>query len=121
MSLPVEIDSLTVQWGRFKALDGITFQAHAGDFVAILGPNGAGKSTLLEVILNLIEPTQGLVRIFGKPPAEAQAGLTGYVPQVKTLDRNFPAVTCELVASGMLRSWPVRLSKEPEKIEILKV
>jgi zinc transport system ATP-binding protein len=93
-------------------LDDITFEAHQGDFVAIVGPNGAGKTTLLKVLLGLASPDNGIARIFGKPPRESDPGVVGYVPQIKTLDRSFPAQSIELVVSGLYEHWPFSLSEE---------
>ena len=98
--------------GDFKALDGINACILQGDFVAVIGPNGAGKSTLLKVILGLIPNFTGEIRIFGKPLSRADPDWIGYMPQQKTVDRNFPAVTCDLVASGMRRKWPGFLTRQ---------
>jgi len=65
-------------------LDGISFDISEGMFVGIVGPSGAGKTTLVDILLGIIEPTQGEVRIAGLPPAEAikkWPGAIAYVPQ----------------------------------------
>ncbi|MEN6626142.1 MAG: metal ABC transporter ATP-binding protein [Candidatus Sumerlaeia bacterium] len=112
MSAPaVQIESVSVRFGDWLALDGIDFALPAGAFMTIVGPNGAGKTTLLRCILGLTEPTSGRARVFEKPPLDCPAGWIGYVPQVKTLDRSFPAKAVELVATGMLGRWPARLSR----------
>lgn len=82
-----------------------------GAFVAVVGPNGAGKSTLFKVLLGLL-PFQGEVRVFGRRPKEVDPGLLGYVPQIKTFDRSFPALSLELVVSGIRRAWPLRVTKK---------
>jgi len=107
MSTPaVSVTDLTVRIGDHTALDGITFEASAGDFVAVVGPNGAGKTTLLKVLLGLVRAQHGVVRVFGKRPAEADAGIVGYVPQIKTLDRSFPALASDLVLTALHQRWP---------------
>ncbi|MCE5231198.1 metal ABC transporter ATP-binding protein [bacterium] len=112
MSEPaLQVDSVSVRFGDWIAIDGINFALPSGAFMTIVGPNGAGKTTLLRCILGLIAPTVGRVLVFGKPPLDCPAGWMGYVPQVKTLDRSFPARAVELVATGMLGSWPARLDR----------
>ncbi|MCT7657904.1 metal ABC transporter ATP-binding protein [Mycobacterium deserti] len=57
-----------------------TFEVPAGGIVAVIGSNGAGKTTLLQIVLGLIPPGCGRVRVFGQPPGELNQGI-GYVPQ----------------------------------------
>jgi zinc transport system ATP-binding protein len=99
---------LSVTLGSYKALEAVSCQVPAGAFLAILGPNGSGKSTLLRTVLGLTETYAGSVTVLGSEPARVPAGWIGYVPQVKTLDRNFPALAEDLVLSGILRRWPWR-------------
>lgn len=108
----VKVDGIGMRFGRVEALQSVTFTVPNGAFVAIIGPNGAGKSTLLHIILGLLTPSQGSVRLFGHTPAEFPASDLGYIPQLKTLDRSFPAKAIELVVTGLRRSWPWRIHKE---------
>lgn len=57
-----------------------TFEVPAGGIIAVIGSNGAGKTTLLQIVLGLIPPASGRVRVFGQPPGEFNRGI-GYVPQ----------------------------------------
>lgn len=57
-----------------------TFDVDAGQFVAVIGPNGSGKTTLLQVILGLLGPASGSVRVFGRAPGTSNDEI-GYVPQ----------------------------------------
>ncbi len=107
----IEVDNLSVTFGDHKALESITLQVPRNTFVAIVGPNGAGKSTFLKVLLGIIPPTEGTVHIFGKTPREVPPDWIGYVPQVKTMDRSFPALSIELVLTGINRRWPWRFHK----------
>jgi zinc transport system ATP-binding protein len=111
MATAVEIIDLNVMLGDFRALEDLNLSVDAGDFVAVIGPNGAGKSTLIKAILGLIPNYTGEIRIFGKDIRESNVEWIGYVPQLKTVDRSFPAATCDLVASGMKGRWPGHLSK----------
>jgi zinc transport system ATP-binding protein len=107
----VETDNLTVKFGEHYALEGLHVKAPLNSFIAVVGPNGAGKSTFFKVLLGLIKPTAGEVKLFGLKPSEVQSRSIGYVPQVKTMDRSFPALSLELVITGISRKWPWRRKK----------
>jgi zinc transport system ATP-binding protein len=111
----LSVTDLVVTLGDHTVLDGITFEASAGDFVAVIGPNGAGKTTLIRVLLGLTASDGGVVRIFGRRPSRADAGVVGYVPQVKTLDRSFPAPASDLVLTALHQRWPGRVSREERR------
>jgi ABC-2 type transport system ATP-binding protein len=64
----IEARSLKKVYGSVSALSDLSFTVAPGDFVALLGPNGAGKTTALHLLLGLLKPTQGEVRIFGLDP-----------------------------------------------------
>jgi zinc transport system ATP-binding protein len=99
----VEIDDVSFAFGEVLVLDGINFTVEAGDFLGIIGPNGSGKTTLLRLMLGLLTPTRGAVRLFGHPPASLkQWGRLGYVPQKATFDPSMPATVQEVVASGLV-------------------
>ncbi|MGA2298593.1 MAG: ATP-binding cassette domain-containing protein, partial [FCB group bacterium] len=82
----IEISNLTLKFSKYIALDNINLTINKNTFLSIVGPNGAGKSTLLKVILGLIPPGTGTVKIFDKSPDDVPPQLIGYVPQIKTLD-----------------------------------
>jgi ABC-2 type transport system ATP-binding protein len=62
----IEVENLTKRFGDFTAVDGVSFDVRPGEIVGMLGPNGAGKTTTIHMILGLITPSAGEVRIFGK-------------------------------------------------------
>ncbi len=72
-----------------------------GDFACVIGPNGGGKTTLLKLILGLLEPARGTVRVFGRPPGDARHRI-GYLPQQAQLDRRFPISVLEVVLMGRI-------------------
>jgi len=111
----IDIQNLVVRYGAHLILENLTFRLEPGFFLAIVGPNGAGKSTLLKVLLGLVAPNSGEVRILGQRPDRAEPGLVGYIPQIKTSDRNFPALALELVASGLTRRWPGVLTSDVKR------
>jgi len=62
----IKVTKLTKVYGKNTVVDSISFEAYKGEILGLLGPNGAGKTTTIQMILGLIEPTKGKVRIFGK-------------------------------------------------------
>ncbi len=66
-SVPVAIEDLVKEYGDgYRAVDGVSFRVERGQVVGLLGPNGAGKTTTLRVLMGLIRPTAGTVRVFGE-------------------------------------------------------
>jgi zinc transport system ATP-binding protein len=104
----VELEGVGVSYGEVRVLDGINLTVEPGDFLGIIGPNGSGKTTLLRVMLGLLEPQEGSVRLFGQPPtAFREWRRLGYVPQRAALDPSLPVTVQEVVASGLVASLGV--------------
>ena len=101
----VELEGVGVSYGEVRVLDGINLTVEPGDFLGIIGPNGSGKTTLLRVMLGLLEPQEGSVRLFGQPPASFREWRrVGYVPQRAALDPSLPVTVQEVVTSGLVAS-----------------
>jgi len=101
----VELEDVDFAYGPVPVLERINLTVEPGDFLGIIGPNGSGKTTLLRIVLGLLPPTRGTVRLFGHPPATfRQWGRLGYVPQKATLDPSLPVTVHEVVATGLLPS-----------------
>ena len=62
----VEVKQLVKHYGKFRAVENVSFDVFKGDVFGFLGPNGAGKSTTIRTMLSLIKPTSGEIRLFGK-------------------------------------------------------
>ena len=114
----VEAQHVSVSFGDFVALSDVTFAVPASAFVAIIGPNGAGKSTLLNVLLGLIPASAGTVTVLGKAPGALAGMRVAYVPQKKTFAQQFPATVMELVVSGMIGTWPWRMTRPQREIAL---
>ena len=82
------------------------------EFLGIIGPNGGGKTTLLKIILGLIRPQRGEVRVFGRAAAEVRHRI-GYVPQHARIDPTVPASVLDVVLTGRLShgSWGFRYGR----------
>ena len=79
---PLEVRGLVKRYGDLTAVDGVDLTVNSGDVFGYLGPNGAGKTTSLRMMLGLIRPTAGEVRLFGRDPqlgAAALEGVAGFV------------------------------------------
>ncbi len=95
----ISISGLWVCRAEHAVLEDINLSLDEGDFLGLIGPNGGGKSTLLKVMLGLIKPDRGNIRIFGLPPAAAR-GLMGYLPQKTVFDHSFPIKALDAVLMG---------------------
>jgi ABC-2 type transport system ATP-binding protein len=82
---PVDVRELVKRYGEIVAVDGVDLTVERGDVFGYLGPNGAGKTTSLRMLLGLIRPTAGSVRLFGRDPmrdgARALEGVAGFVEE----------------------------------------
>src|SRR6201986_500258 len=67
------LHSVTKRYGQTTALDGLNLNLYPGEVVALLGPNGAGKTTAVRLLLGLIAPNTGSVRVMGRDPRDAEA------------------------------------------------
>jgi len=81
----LSFDSLDKSYGQTVALRGVTFDVPAGEIFGLLGPNGAGKSTLIRVLMDIIRPDAGTVRVFGEPRRREHLDRLGYLPEERGL------------------------------------
>jgi ABC-2 type transport system ATP-binding protein len=80
--LAIQTRALSKRYGRTMALEPLDLELPRGSALALLGRNGAGKSTLLRILMNLVSPTSGEARVFGKSPgslSEAERAWIGYI------------------------------------------
>ena len=121
----VSVQKVSYSYEYTQVLKEVTFEINAGDFLAIIGPNGSGKTTLIKIILGLLKPASGEVRIKGKPVAEFKGWRKiGYVPQKAThIDPLFPTSVREVVGMGLYSSkklsFPIKQSEEKAVEEAL--
>lgn len=100
------------------ALEGVSLRVMHGERLGILGPNGGGKSTLLKLVLGLLEPTSGTIRVFGVSPKEARhRGYIGYVPQRPEVELGLPLSARDVVMLGALWRVPPWKSLAKEDAE----
>ncbi len=98
----IEVENVNFRYNRHLVLENINFHVKMGEYLGIIGPNGGGKTTLIKILLGLLKPDSGTVKIFGQDVREfKQRALVGYVPQRILQDiSSFPATVEEIVESG---------------------
>ncbi|MBA7660855.1 Manganese transport system ATP-binding protein MntB [subsurface metagenome] len=97
----VKLEDVWVFYDGMSALEGINLSINQGDFLGIIGPNGGGKTTLLKVILGLVKPSRGRVKVLGTSPDRGRRSV-GYVSQYSLFDRDFPISVWDVVLMGRL-------------------
>jgi ABC-2 type transport system ATP-binding protein len=81
----VEVRSVSKSYGNFRAVSDVTFDVHYGEIFALLGPNGAGKSTTIRMILDILRPDTGSIRVLGSPINDEIKNRIGYLPEERGL------------------------------------
>ncbi|MBO9607435.1 MAG: ABC transporter ATP-binding protein [Paenibacillaceae bacterium] len=98
----VTLDNVTFAFDRKPVIGGIDLHILERDFVGLVGANGAGKTTLLRLIVGLLKPTSGVVKLFDEPLEKFRDWeRIGYVPQKNAFNPLFPATVGEVVLSGL--------------------
>ena len=98
----IEIRNVEFRYpGRISILEDVNLRIEEGEFATIIGPNGGGKTTLLKLILGLLEPQRGIIRVFGMQPRKALPRIR-VMPQHSTSDPFFPIRVREVVLMGRL-------------------
>lgn len=97
----ISLENVSFFYGSEPVLQDVSFKVNAFELNYIVGPNGGGKTTLLKIILGLLQPFPGVVRVFGMPPKEVRQRI-GYTPQIFQFDRQFPVTVMDVVLMGCL-------------------
>lgn len=108
----VRLDAVTCRFGHGPpVLEDVSLTVRSGDFTGIVGPSGSGKTTLLGVLLGLVQPVAGSV--VRRPDLRV-----GYVPQVETINWNFPVTVAEtvLMSARNGRRWPWANAAEQREV-----
>jgi zinc transport system ATP-binding protein len=95
----IEIENVDFSYDGAAVLQDVTLQVAERDFACLVGPNGGGKTTLLRLVLGLLKPTAGRVRVFGAAPEAARPRI-GYMPQHAAVDPRFPVSVADVVLMG---------------------
>jgi ABC-2 type transport system ATP-binding protein len=95
-------DNIVKSYGSTVALRGVSFDVEGGEIFGLLGPNGAGKSTLIRILMDIIRPDSGQVRVFGEPRRRDHLDRMGYLPEERGLYTKL-TVTDVMVYFGTLK------------------
>jgi zinc/manganese transport system ATP-binding protein len=103
----VAFASVTCGYHGTPVFRDVTLTLPAGQLAGLVGPTGCGKTTLLKTLLGLVRPWRGEVRVLGAPVSRDTRARIGYVPQLETLDWQFPVTAVQVVLMGAYRgmSW----------------
>ncbi|MBI4527265.1 MAG: metal ABC transporter ATP-binding protein [Deltaproteobacteria bacterium] len=99
----VELVRVSSGYGALPAIEDVDLKIWPGQFLAIVGPNGGGKTTLLRTILGMVPRISGQLLFRGQPLKSSTFEKVGYVPQLETIDWNFPITVEEVIQMGLFR------------------
>ena len=101
MNMPpvITINDLNFSYSNVPVLEKINLEIQGSEFFGLIGPNAAGKSTLVKLLMGLLQPDSGNIRIKGLPPFRAR-DVIAYVPQHPSFSRDFPILVKEVVMLG---------------------
>lgn len=95
----MEVKNVSYSYNGRKAIENVSFSVKK-EFVAIMGPNGSGKSTLIKLVMGLLKPDEGEIKIFGED-AEKTRNFIGYMPQKETIAKHFPIKVADIILMGV--------------------
>jgi ABC-2 type transport system ATP-binding protein len=81
----ITIEGLVFSYGKLRVIDGLSLDIPAGISFGLLGPNGSGKTTLIRLMVGLLKPAAGTIRVLGRAASTAAARNLGYMPQLPAL------------------------------------
>ncbi|MGC7872359.1 metal ABC transporter ATP-binding protein [Desulfosporosinus sp. SYSU MS00001] len=116
-SFVIEFDHFSLKYGDRQVLKDIHLRIPKGSCIGIIGPNGSGKTSLIRSIVGLNKPYQGAVRVFGERPQRSwrRRHQIGYVPQLKSINKEFPISVYEVVMLGRVgRLGPLHFPRKED-------
>jgi zinc transport system ATP-binding protein len=115
----VTVEDVSFSYEKAPVLEKVRFSVYEGEFAVMVGPNGGGKTTLLKLILGLLKPATGTVRLFGRPPEKTRKRV-GYMPQYQRFDLQFPVTVMDVVLMGRIRQGAFGPYSKTDRKRVLK-
>lgn len=112
--IPVEIKNLSFSYQNKEILKQANLIIEKNDFAYIVGRNGSGKSTLVKLILGLLSPQEGSIKVFGKSPRKGRH-FVGYTPQHIHFDPQFPATVRDVILMGRMAGHRLFFNREDHR------
>ncbi|MDY0167872.1 MAG: ABC transporter ATP-binding protein [Thermoguttaceae bacterium] len=103
----IDVRDVSFAYGAAPVLEDVSFQVAPHELICIVGPNGGGKTTLVRLLLGLLRPARGSIRMFDLPPEQARLRV-GYMPQHANHDPQFPVTAMDIVLMGRLGRGGIR-------------
>lgn len=112
----VEIEKVNFSYDDFRILEQVDLYIEKRDFLAIIGPNGGGKTTLIKIILGLLRPESGKIKVFNTSPNKAVHRI-GYLPQHNFFKSDMPINVLDVVLTGFInkKSWGWKHNKKDKE------
>lgn len=120
----IELENVYLEIEGLPILSDICFTIHKPELLLVLGPNGAGKTTLLKLIVGVLKPSSGSVRVLGRDPYRDRSvrKLIGYTPQRERIDPRMPMLVRDVILMGRLLSkTPPRMITYEDEEEALDI
>ena len=92
--IAIETNDLTKRFDGLVAVDRLDMEVEQGEIFGLLGPNGAGKTTTIRMLLDIIKPDEGSIRLLGHPPGREAQERIGYLPEERGLYRDLKLLEC---------------------------
>ena len=102
------------------ALQDVNIKIYEHEFVGIVGPNGGGKTTFVKLVLGILEPDMGTIRLFGQHIKDARRSI-GYFPQIKDVDTDFPITVYEAILGGRVQTKVIGFTTKKDKEVVERV
>lgn len=117
----IELKNISFAYSNTDVVKDISLEINKGDFIGLIGPNGSGKTTLLKIMLGILKPRKGEIKILQKNINVFNEWFKiGYVPQKATnITKDFPATVEEVISMGLLSIKKIpKIITQEDKLKI---